>query len=72
MCLICRKTLSVETTHYLACGHSFHTVCISNWFQKGYSVCPQCQYGSLNVKNRITFPNPAGYAKILQHAGKKV
>ena len=40
-CIIC--TEKIIEGRKLSCGHIFHLVCISNWFQKGSMNCPICR-----------------------------
>ena len=41
-CPICYDALSKATVHTLACGHNFHTTCVSQWLKDNTS-CPMCR-----------------------------
>ena len=42
-CIFCVKTFSKgEVLNELPCNHTFHVLCIKNWFEE-YRICPVCQ-----------------------------
>ena len=42
-CTVCQTELhGREDVHTLACGHTFHTNCIMQWFRSLQSRCPLC------------------------------
>lgn len=41
ICVVCQSALCGEV-HALACGHSFHTDCILQWFRSLQTRCPLC------------------------------
>lgn len=43
-CSICLAELPLDSSQTLkACGHSFHTDCLSSWTRTGAQECPYCR-----------------------------
>lgn len=42
LCCICHSPLS-SGTERVACGHTFHTMCLHQWFRLGNDTCPLCR-----------------------------
>ncbi|MDA7839106.1 hypothetical protein N9A45_02110 [bacterium] len=42
ICSICHSSL-LAGTEMLACSHTFHSMCLHQWFRHGSATCPLCR-----------------------------
>lgn len=52
-CVICLEKKSSTNITILSCRHSFHSTCITKWFEKD-PICPLCMKPKKILYNNLT------------------